>query len=86
MYSEKLKVAFTKARFPFFIHGDVFEVKVPLFYGETLILSNQNPMNGGRTLNTLDMIQDLSEPLRQSLTSSDVNQLQAYFVTCLKVL
>lgn len=84
LYSEKLKVDFTQAKFPFLIHGDVFEVKVPLFFGETLIVSNQSPMNGGRILNTVDMIQDLSDPLRQSLTSLDVNQLQAYFVTCLK--
>ena len=84
LYFNKLKVDFTQAKFPFLIHGDVFEVKVHFFYGEILIVSNKKPMNGGLILNTVDMINDLSDPLRLSLSSSDINKLQAYFVTCLE--
>lgn len=84
LYSDKLKVDFTQAKFPFLIHGDVFEVKVPLFYGEFLIVSNKNPMDGGKILNTVDMINELTEPLRLTLTPSDEAKLQAFFVTCLQ--
>lgn len=84
LYSDKLKVDFTQAKFPFLIHGDVFEVKVPLFFGETLIVSTKNTMEGGRVLNAVDMINELTEPLRLTLTASNENELQAFFVTCLK--
>jgi hypothetical protein len=84
LYSDKLKVDFTQAKFPFLIHGDVFEVKVPLFFGETLIVSTKNTMGDGRILNVVDMIYELTESLRLTLTAPDENELQALFVTCLK--
>ncbi len=84
LYSDRLKVDVRQAKFPILIHGDVFEVSVPLFYGQLLIVSNKNKMEGKNILNTVDMINGFSDTLRSSLTSTDVNALQAYFITCLE--
>lgn len=84
LYFDKLKVDFTQAKFPFLIHGDVFEVKVPLIFGESLLVSSKSSMDGARVLNTVDMINELTEPLRLTLTASDENKLQAFFITCLE--
>lgn len=83
LYSERLKVDFTQAKFPFIIHGDVFEVRVPLFFGNFLIVSNKNNMGRDNILNAVDMIQALPTNLRECLTPSEENTLQAHFITCL---
>ena len=83
LYADKLKIDFTPAKFPFLIHGDVFEVKLPLFFGKFSIISNKTHVTGRNIMNTVDMVQELTEPLRLALTSIDENKLQELFITCL---
>lgn len=84
LYSDKLKIDFTQAKFPFLIHGDVFEVKVPFIIGKVLIVSTKKNMDSRQVLNVVDMIHELADSLRLTLTISDENELQALFSTCLK--
>lgn len=84
LYSDKLKIDFTQAKFPFLIHGDVFEVKVPFIIGKALIVSTKKNMGSRQVLNVVDMIHELADSLRLTLTISDENELQALFITCLK--
>lgn len=84
LYSDKLKIDLTQAKFPFLIHGDVFEVKVPFIIGKALIVSTKKNMDSRQVLNVVDMIHELADSLRLTLTISDENELQALFSTCLK--
>lgn len=82
LYEDTLKVDFSLAKFPFLIRGGVFEVKVPLTYGQILVVSSKASMLDKQILNVVDMIQGLPLPVRERLTSKDENYLQAYFETC----
>lgn len=82
LYEDILKVDFSLAKFPFLIRGGTFEVKVPLTYGQILVVANKTAMLDNQILNVVDMIQGLPLPIRERLTSKDESHLQAYFETC----
>lgn len=85
LYEDRLKVDFSMAKIPFMIRGEVFDVKVPLTYGQHLVVTSKDAMTGGNILNTLDMVQNLPAPLRARFTPREENELQAYFITAHKV-
>lgn len=85
LYEDRLKVDFSMAKIPFMIRGEVFDVKVPLTYGQHLVVTSKDAMTGGNILNTLDMVQNLPAPLRARFTPKEENELQAYFITAHKV-
>ncbi|PKG37059.1 hypothetical protein [Psychromonas sp. Urea-02u-13] len=85
LYEDTLKVDFSLGTIPFMVRGEVFDVKVPLTYGQILVVSSKETMTGNNILNAVDMVQNLPTPLRARFTPKEENELQAYFVTAHKV-
>ena len=82
-YANKLNVDMTQSKFPILLNGDVFEVRVPLVFGKVLVacIKGKNASKG--LLNPLDMIVDLTDHIRNGMTSRETSMLQVYFETCL---
>ncbi|WP_417698060.1 hypothetical protein [Psychromonas sp.] len=85
LYEDMLKVDFSQGIIPFMVRGEVFDVKVPLTYGQILVVSSKEVMTGNNILNAVDMVQNLPTLLRSRFSAKEENELQAYFVTAHKV-
>lgn len=85
LYKDRLKVDFAQAKFPYLVHGDVFEVRVPYIIGQCLILSSKEKFEDQNILNAVDQVEDLPRAIRSTLTGIQENELQANFSTCIQV-
>lgn len=83
-YGELLNVDFSPASFPIWIFSHAYEVKLPLAFGG-LLVSSKHKFKDKHIINGVDFVQKLTDKMRQNLTSSEENLIQAMYATCVGV-
>lgn len=84
-YGELLNVDPSPGRFPLWVSGAAYEVRLPLLVGEHSVLSSKHHFDDAGLINAVDHVQKLPVHLRSELLEKDENILQAMFLTSLGV-
>lgn len=81
-YGNKIKVDPSPGRFPLLIEGATYQCRIPLIFGQAMVVASKHHMGGGQILNAVDHIVDLPELVRSRLSGEAENYIQAMFLTC----
>lgn len=84
-YGNKIKVDPSPGRFPLLIEGAAYQCRVPLIFGQAMVVASKHHMGSKQVLNAIDHIVDLPELVRSRLSGESENYIQAIFFTCIEV-
>lgn len=92
-YGERLKIDFSPGYFPIEIHSDLYLVRLPMIFGSAALFVDRSlrPPHDQlnrisrkpNPLNILDLIVDLTESARQSLSDDELNSISQACITAL---
>jgi hypothetical protein len=84
-YGNKLKIDPIPAQFPLMIDGAVYQCRIPLIFGNFMVLAAKERFLDKRILNAVDHITDLPQHVRERLSGEIESQILATFETCYEV-
>lgn len=81
-YGNKTKVDPSPGRFPLLIEGATYQCRIPLIFGQAMVVASKHHMGSSQILNAVDHIVDLPQIVRSRLSGESENYIQAIFLTC----
>lgn len=83
-YGDLVKIDPRPAKFPFSLHGNAYEVSLPLLFGSFQIIGSKKKTSNPRILNAVDSIENLPVHVRNKMSGEEENYIQVLFYTCLE--